>query len=98
MIRIAIALALLLVAQEASAQCAGERVNYFWQVGCIPCGYVQAFLDRNGVHYAAYNIADRGVQQYMREHFGIVASPIVQSRGYHVLGYNELALRELLCR
>jgi len=96
--KLMIAIAFALVAQQASAQCAGERVNYFWRHNCIPCTEVKAFLDRNRVRYDSYHIGDPAVQQYMREHFNYVSSPVVESKGRHVSGYDERALRELICQ
>lgn len=95
--RLVIALALSLVAQEASAQCAGQRVNYFWQHNCVPCRQVEAFLDRNGVRYSRENIAYLHVQDYLRKRSVLVSSPIVESQGRFVPGYDEPALRQLLC-
>jgi|GEM_PF-3101281 len=95
--RLVIATMLALVAQEASAQCAGTHVNFFWQHNCIPCRDVKAFLDQHRVRYEPHNIEHRNVQDYMRQYIGIIASPIVESKGQHVEGYKEGDLRHLLC-
>jgi glutaredoxin len=90
--------ALTMIATPVHANCGIRGVFVFSAYWCPACRATEQFLASYRVSYQRLEVTgNQQVQQFMREHFGTTAIPVVVVDGNHVLGYDAVWLREALC-
>jgi glutaredoxin len=93
-----IAVLTMVLGGPANAQCGSQGVFVFGADWCPACRATEKFLAGNGVNYQRLEVTNNlPVQQFMREHFGSTAIPVVVIDGNVRLGYDPNWLRDALC-
>jgi glutaredoxin len=86
------------IVSPARAQCGGTGVYLFSAHWCPACRQTERLLARFGVKHLRFEVTDnQEVQQFMREHFGATAIPVVVVDGNYRLGYDVAWLQDSLC-
>jgi glutaredoxin len=90
--------ALATIIDPAHASCGSGGVFLFKAYWCPVCRVVEQFFASYGVTYRQIEVTDNApAQEFMREHFGSTAIPVVVVDGNVNVGYNAEWLKDALC-